>query len=333
MLRILGVVCRLFRDVAGGLTILVLVGLLTACGASTSGLAPYHQLSTFRQDGLPTGPVHVPPPSVLAYLRTLDERPDYFAYLPNQEEREQLQREIDVLPPLLRRTFEERVVGIYFVSDFASSALTEWVADEDDTIYSFMILHPDVLRLSAGELMTRRDFTCFSNDSSETTLQIESNASALFYILAHEGTHAADYSFRITDYTDSGSREIQERALPDGGGFGNEYWEEYDRPFARFDFPGRDQISFYGFGSGPQMPLAEAPRVYAELAGRPFASMYGSQNRAEDIAELVALNHLVRQGYEYSVLVGNAGQEPQRYRPLDFPGVRARLPGLERFYE
>ena len=84
---------------------------------------------------------------------------------------------------------------------------------------------------------------------------------------------------------------------------------------------------------GAPVPIGQATAVYEALQRTPFASLYGSSNWHDDLAELVAWSHLTgRMGQPYRIVVREAGRDLFTYEPMASPRVRRRLPLLTRFY-
>jgi hypothetical protein len=67
------------------------------------------------------------------------------------------------------------------------------------------------------------------------------------------------------------------------------FWMQYDKPVKKYDFPGRDKITFYGLKNGPKIKLSDATEIYNNLIDSPFVSLYGSMDLSQDLAEYSAM--------------------------------------------
>ncbi len=300
-----------------------------------ASLPAFRRLETypFASDRPPESRVALPPGATLRYLEELDER-KYRAYLPGPSERAVIREGLQRLPPLHRDVLKRRVLAFYFIEDFASNGLADWVLGPDGALYCFLAFHPRSLRMSAREIIEQREMTNFIPDDSGLRIEIEAGGaeSAWTYLALHELTHAIDYTMRVTPYTEPASRELQQRIAPTAN-LAAGYWQDYNRPREEYDFPLRAQLSFYGFGGGPKMPLARATELYQQLARTPFVSTYGAKIWAEDAAELVSMYHLTeRLGYPYKIRVSAPGAAVYEYEPMKNPLVRARFDALQVFY-
>jgi len=84
--------------------------------------------------------------------------------------------------------------------------------------------------------------------------------------------------------------------------------------------------------AGRALPIAQADALYAGLRATPFASVYGSADWYDDLAELVALHHwtqVLRQPFRLVVRDGEA--LVTSYEPMKSPQARA-FTHVERFY-
>jgi len=270
---------------------------------------------------------------ILRYLRDLDGRSDYQFYHPTAREKGEVMRTIARLPLLLRTNLDKNVIGIYFIKNFASSGLTDWVRDENGKLFSFVVLSEAVFRKTVSELLTAREMTCFKRDGSGISVRIDAgNDPALDYILLHEAVHAADYSLRISPFVERVS-ELAQRIQEKRYSVVDLYWQDDRTPSFDYDFELRDKVSFYGFRNGPHLNLSDAVGIYRSLSKSPFISLYASQYRAEDLADLVAMYHLgIRLKRNYTISLFQNGKLLSRYFPLTFKDVRERFEDILFFY-
>lgn len=82
--------------------------------------------------------LQVAPPFLLDYLRRLDRMPSYEAAECREIDRADLTGYLAWLPPLHRRTLEERLLGFFFIKDFQGSGLADFALDDRTNFY---ILH------------------------------------------------------------------------------------------------------------------------------------------------------------------------------------------------
>ncbi|MCB1320831.1 MAG: hypothetical protein KDK34_11295 [Leptospiraceae bacterium] len=297
---------------------------------------PFRQMAiyNFQPDSEPwtrTGDI---PSATLQYLKELDGRPDYRARSFQTSERAQLKQAMQDLPPLLQRALKERLLGIYIVPDFLTSAMTEFVPGSDGKVYAFMILNDSVFKYTSPEIITLREQTVFRDTDPEFEIRIEAggNTPAVHYIFLHEMVHVADYAYRITPYIEKAADSFQP-TNPDRPHIVDAYWRDDSHPEDRWHFPDQDRVTFYGFHDGPLLDESDAPGIYASLARSPYISLYGSILWAEDLAELISLGVLARQGYAYEIQLVRNGKVEERIRPLESPLIQKRLENLRYFYE
>lgn len=334
----------------GAAVIVGMIGLLSpagygcrSSGGASSATAQSRDFSNYAFDA--SSPLidrlGAAPAPALNYMRELDERPDYVDFVPGPAERRAVLRELRRLPPLMQRTFQERLLGIYVVKDFLTTGMTDWALDEKNgKIYVWIVLHPDVFRLTAKDIVLKRENSAFIRNGVvappyEIETDVGGNESALAYILLHEGVHAVDYVQRLAPYVEESVRSYQERR-PQSARIVDSYWTAYDQPRSEYDFPLRRDLTFYGFGGGPKIPMEDAQRLYEGFAKSPFASLYGSRIWAEDLAELLTMHHMtnvLKHPYEIRLRESKSGKIVFRYRPFENPIVRKRIESLNVFYE
>lgn len=266
------------------------------------------------------------PERLLEIYREIDGRPDYRNYAPAAADKALVLEYLRLMPPALERVFREKCVGLYFVENLQGNGVTSWVVDREGALYFHMILNPAALRLGLSETLTERERSCFV-PGSNWSLAVDAGGKykGLAYAIFHEGAHAADYIYGLTPLVDEGLPEAHRPpARPDGGLF-TEAWGSYSTPLPRNDFPFRDQLTFYGFGGGPKIPLADSGGVYAGLAGSPFVSLYGAKSWAEDFAELTAYGLIAgRLGQPYRITVTGPRGVKKTVEPLKNPAAARR---------
>ncbi|MBI5211174.1 MAG: hypothetical protein HY927_14475 [Elusimicrobia bacterium] len=279
--------------------------------------APQNQLKNYAFDpALPLesriGPT---PPIVLEFLRRIDDRPDYQAYTLTPKELAVMHGYLVSLPAGMRKVFQERLVGIYFIEPFMGNGLGSWLVDDKKKVYAWIVLNHQGLRRGLSETLTARDASVFKGDAG---VKVDCGGAhpGVAYTLLHEGTHIYDYVRGITPFVE----RMMVHALRDGKGLDASWdaWERIDKPRKDAAFPLRDKLTFFGLGKGPRLKPAQARRLYSGLAQSPFASLYGSQTWAEDAADLATFYHItqvLKQPYIITV-PGKGGREALTVEPL-----------------
>ena len=296
---------------------------------------PAMNLKSYRFDpNTPMADRIGPAPSfVLKHLEELDGRDDYEAYEPTDADVALALEYLDLLPAWFDAMLVERLVGIYFVENLLGSAFTEFVLDKDDTVYAFIAVNPATLGAGMSEWMTAREASCFTGAATgaggvAVYVDCGTKYKALLYALVHECGHVADYVYHYTPYTDLAIKELGlgVKAAP----FVGNIWAEYAKPEARADFPGRMNVTFYGRGGGPKIPVANAGELYLALSNSPFPSLYAAQNWAEDFAECFTWYFFTdRLGQKYKVGIKRGGTVEVEYEPIYWSRVVHRFPQLD----
>lgn len=258
------------------------------------------------------------PPAVLESFRAEDQRPDYASYLPSPEERKILLEYLALLPPEYTKVFKARCVGLYFISGFIGNGVTNWVAGPDGKIYFYIILNPNAFNEDLSETLTERERSCFRPEAGwSVAVSAGRRYKGLLYALAHEAAHGLDYAVGISPYTDDTMPEYFRPKKNLARDFFGGVWQDYRLPRPAADFPGRDQITFYGLGGGPKLDISGALPLYQDLYAGQFVSLYGARSWAEDLAELEtfhAITERLRQPVRVT-LVSPGGRHTMR--PMD----------------
>ena len=98
----------------------------------------------------------------------------------------------------------------------------------------------------------------------------------------------------------------------------------------RADFPGRTDVTFYGLGGGPKIPIANAGDLYLALSNSPFPALYAAQNWAEDFAECFTWYFFTdRLGERYQVGIKRGDAVEAAYEPIYLSRVVHRFPQLD----
>lgn len=269
--------------------------------------SPQYKLKTYAFDPKSTldsrlGPC---PKALLELLKEQDERKDYEGYAPTPAEAALLRGYLATLPPKMTQAFEERLLGVWFVKNFTGNGMSSWVLGKDGALYAWIVLNPSGFSRSISQTLTARDASLFK-DSPGLSIDAGDKYSGIFYTILHEGTHAYDYIRGITPYVEEFPALARGKALDASW----DVWRKIDAPRTDAVLPLRDKLHFYGLAGGPALAAAEARPLYTALAKSPFASLYGSQSWAEDVADLVTFHHLaVVLKQPYQIMLPPSGRE------------------------
>lgn len=336
-----------------GLTVLAVVGSLTTGCRSTPSRSevlakiaelPAKHLSSYRFD--PSTPVidrAGPAPSFLIdYLERYDRTDAYSPYAPSPSELRLLQRDLDLLPRSYRVVFKSRLVGVYFVSNFLGSGMTDYVLDGDGHLYFALFINPATMKHNASDWLTVRERSAFSASEAlapgsgsgggagqiDVKIDCGTQYTGLLYILLHEGGHMIDYLEHATPYVDWSIQALGEGVGPTD--FTSSVWRSYGRPRGAYDFRYRSDLHFYGLGKA--IPVSRAPALYRGLERSPFASLYGSENWAEDFAEQMTWYYWTHTLHQpYAIELHEDGEFDLRYEPMSSPLVLRRAETVAAF--
>ncbi|HNV46648.1 MAG TPA: hypothetical protein PLE73_12595 [Spirochaetota bacterium] len=308
-------------------TILALVAAFcAACAQPRTAVtaAPEDPIHLLRNHSInPKSPltfrVKMAPAPVLDYLRKLDQAPEYQNYLVRKSDMGQIATYLNLMPSKMRAVLQERLIGIYFINNFKGSGLTEWVRDERNNFYAFMVFNPDTLARDLSSWLTYRERSCFIANDPDISIEVDCGKkhTGFLYVLLHEAAHVVDYAQGITPYVEDSLKSIS----PARGArtpFVEGAWNGIRTPASPFDFPLRASLTFYGFGGGPKIPIARAIDAYRMLEKTPFVSLYGATSWAEDLADYAFFMHLTGALKQpYAITVRKKGSDPYSIRPAE----------------
>jgi hypothetical protein len=249
-----------------------------------------------------------------------------------------IETSINLLPPQHKKILKERVIEICFINDLKTSGWTDWVISENGDIYCVLAFRRSTLQTGLSNWLNSREKTCFFQESPEVDINIDTGTKhrGFLGVLLHETTHVVDYIENITPYVEPSTfalAVIQNKAFSNTYPFVDNVWESIATPLKMYNYGLRDSVTFYGYNNGPKLGFSKAKEVYDQLATTPFASLYGSKNWADDLADFVLFYHLtqkLKQPYTISVIENNN----TRYslEPMKNQKVLKRFPRMERFY-
>ena len=269
------------------------------------------------------------PEPVLAELKQLDEREDYTPYMPSPGETAAIAAVFETLPPLNIKVMRERLAAIYFVSNFISAGYSDWLVNERNEIYTYIVINTTALKTNADELLIWKENSCFINDDSdfEIKISVSPNLKGFMYIMLHESCHVVDYVLGATPFTEPDIKQL--RKVPQETDFTRGIWRSYDQSVEYYKF--RENVSFY---QEPRVKISQAESIYREMSASPFISLYSSLNWAEDLCEFLTFYHLTeKMRLDYKIEVRQKGKTTYSLRPARQEQVRKRFKNLQVFYE
>jgi hypothetical protein len=291
-----------------------------------------HPLHTQKSIKMKIGRI---PDNVLDQIKKWDEDSSYLPFDPDTGMISAMEIMISQLPNLNRKAMEERLAGIYFIKGFRSKGMTDFARDSSGILHFYFVFNADLLKTNVEESANQRLNTCFKEDSSDAEITVESSDSILAFMatLLHETTHAVDLVYQITPFLYPLFSGI-DISSDTNFLFTRSCWLDYSLPAKPSDFWGRDSITFYGFNNGPKLQKSNAKNLLFYFQESPFASLYGSMNWAEDLAEMVTWYHLTNvMKTEYKIVLKTDGEPYFEYEPMKSEKVKNRIQYIQRFYD
>jgi hypothetical protein len=238
-------------------------------------------------------------------------------------ERAQLTRAIAALPPLHRRVLAERLRTLSFLDGMPNTALTSTVNPDGEYRLFDITFRASIFRQSVSEWLTEKERTCFDTSGSSASVSIEAGTMpAIVYALIHEATHVVDSSLGITP---------RPPAKGDSSAFTRGVWDDNSTPVPRYRDPLLESVRFRN--GGRVLPIGDAGKVYEALVRTPFASLYGSRNWSDDLAECVALYALTQKlGQPYRIVLRGGGGSEAVYEPTKTTPVLTRADQMAAMY-
>ncbi|MBL8020013.1 MAG: hypothetical protein JNM27_10145 [Leptospirales bacterium] len=240
-------------------------------------------------------------------LDGFDEKPQPAELTP--ERRAALIKELENLPPYVKKFLEGNIAAIFTTRELGGSAMAG-VAYNDSMQpeFGFLFLDTEMFETPANEWITAKEQTLFAPEAGKTfSIQIEepgSNTSAagMRFILLHELGHvASQLSHTMPPFT--------EEHLSLNSHFAKLSWTT--PVVTRFDaeFPERGRVKFYR--RPPPFPMSAAKDIYAKLAKTDLPTLYACVDPHEDFAETFALYiHTVLMKKPYTVrLIDSSGEQ------------------------
>ena len=315
------------------LIIVLTVSLFLLSGSNWDGItiSGYKHLSNYSFDPQSAliERIRPIPESILTVFKELDGRKDYAPYMPGPNETALIAAVLETLPPLNIKIMKERLTAIYFVSNFSSAGCSDWLVNEYNEIYAYIIINPAALKTSINELLTWKEKSCFIDDNSgfEIKVNVSPDQKGFLYIMLHESCHVVDYVLGITPFTEPDIKLLRE--ISQETNFTRGIWLSYNQSSVYYE--SRKRLTFY---QNPQIKISDAESIYRDMSASPFISLYGSLNWAEDLCEFLAFYHLTeKMGMNYRIEVQRKGKTSYFEEPARRKQVRERFKNLKVFYE
>lgn len=217
------------------------------------------------------------------------------------------------LPSLNKRVLERHLHRLSFVDGIPGEG-TGLTTPNTKTGLSDITLRASVINESLTAFLTNKERRVFKQDGSGGVVTVTgAGVNAITYVLLHESTHVVDVSCSVTTNPRS--------------------------PFVRGIWVTQSTLApslaaitpkTYFRGADP-LPIVKAESVYDALEKTPFASLYATATRQEDLAELVTWYEIYTQdgGNLVIELKDSKGMTIRAWLPLTFPKVRERFADVE----
>lgn len=296
---------------------------------------PIHtvQFHQYRNGNTAINKIGIIPQLLLDTLKKWDNDSSYTPFIPDSNQINVFAKSISQLPPLNRKALEKRLLGIYFIKNFKSSGMTDFARDSSGVLFFYFVFDSRLFDETVRQRATMKENSCFIQKSRSIRIECGENISAVLFSLLHESTHAVDLVYQITPFPHRILSTL--RMYPKfTSGFSQPIWDSFRNPKREYEFLGRDSLTFYGFNNGPKHRIEEAKGLYYYFQETPFASLYGSLNWAEDLAELVTFYHLTQiMGTNYKISLLMDGESYFDYEPMKNPKVKTRFKMISNFYK
>ncbi|HEY2157887.1 MAG TPA: hypothetical protein VGH33_19820 [Isosphaeraceae bacterium] len=226
------------------------------------------------------------------------------------EERRKLSAAFAALPPVHQRVPGERLRSVSYVDGMPNTALASTVNRDEPFQVLDITIRAGVLRQGVSEWFAWKERTCFEVAGSTLSVDVEAGKlDAIVHLLLLEATHVVDSCLRITPDFRPGDRSTPATAFTEG------VWSGRTTASPRYRDPLLERVRFRA--DGQILALDQAESLYATLHRTPLASLYGSSNWYDDLAEYVALDHLTEVlGQPFRIVIRKEGKEVSAYEPM-----------------
>jgi len=235
------------------------------------------------------------------------------------DEHRKFQDAVHKLTPLQQKVLSERLESFSFVDGMPNTALTYPVNSKDPNTRYYITIRGGVLQQTASEFLTWKERTIFDFSNSSLTLKVDAgNTDAILYILLHEATHVVDLSLGLS--------EGRDRKLYSA----DQVWQANRDIVPQYRNPLLESIVFR---TDKTISITKAPALYEALSQTPFVSLYGSNNRGDDLAELIACYDLSENlGQPFQIQLWDGNKMVFHYDPMRNQNVRKRFGQIKFFF-
>ena len=245
--------------------------------------APAELIDYLRQDNLKNGWPNIP--------KSVDVSKDFSS---------DLKSALQEIPRDIRRKINEKLVGLYFVSDLGGSAYTEYVMNETgQEVAGFVVVDITAMNRTANQWATWKESSPFKADEIKIESIIakpldDNRRNAIQYILLHEFGHVLSIGSPLVPRWGVDAKDFK---IGPEMRFFNLTWKVKDNRFvSHFDesWSDRSKIQYYR-PPEKQVTGAVAVDAYKRLADTNFPTLYAVTNPFDDFAEsFVNFVHVVR---------------------------------------
>jgi hypothetical protein len=225
------------------------------------------------------------------------------------------------LTPLQQSVLRDRLESFSFVDGIPNTALTYPVNQKDPNTRYYISIRGGVLDDTLSQFLTWKERTMFDFSNSSLTLNVDGgNMDAIVYILLHEATHVVDLSMGLSQGRD--------RTLYSA----DRIWQSNRDPVPQYRNALLESILFRT-DTEKKISITQAAALYGALSHTPFVSLYGSNNRGDDLAELVAWYDLSQKlGQPYQIQLWDGHTMVFHYDPMRNRKVRKRFGQINFLY-
>lgn len=248
----------------------------------------------------------------------------------SSDQRAGLIRELEALPPSVKRMLEKDIAAIFTTRDLGGSAMAGAAYNDlMEPEFGFLFLDTEMFQKPANEWITAKEQTLFETDPDKTlNIQIEApgtntTTAGMRFILMHELGHVASQLSRTMP-------SFTEQYLSLDSDFAKLSWETPLKTRFDSEFPERDRLRFYR--KPPPFSLSAAKEIYANLARTDLATLYSCVDPHEDFAEVFALYiHTVLMKKPYVVRISDPSGEQLLARDrILLPALQKKREAIER---
>ena len=101
---------------------------------------------------------------VLDYLKRMDNNDSYSIYLLSESEKDILKEYIELLPGQYKEILKNKLIGIYFINNLYGNGIADYVVDENNEIYTILIINSTVFNCTVSELVTEKENSCYNRE-------------------------------------------------------------------------------------------------------------------------------------------------------------------------